>query len=169
MTLIALALIFSLAIVGLSLYSIVTILQGHWVWGPSWLPWVAVGAIGLPTVTFIGISVMEAPLGAAFTAIFIQRAIIAFIIADIFGDILAFLTILIPGLSLLGLIVFYAAVAIREYWGWFAAAGIIAIPTIALGLVWLLVKRRNDALANPLRGLLEVDERAARSRTSIIA
>jgi len=134
----------------LAIYSFVEIIRGSWTWGPSWLVWISIGLVPL--------SIGSLVLSDLLTGAVVIFADDVFFFGGVFGLILD-----------LGLLLFYCAIAIREHWGWTVTASIFAPTLIIIGLMWWIVNARNRAIANPLRGLLEVDEQAARNRTSIVA
>jgi hypothetical protein len=133
----------------LSIYTIVELFTGSWTWGPSWLAWlsliipvtIAFGALG----TFLEEGSFDTLSGIAFAA----AAIGIFVAA--------------------GVLLFYSIIGMYEFLGWRTTALITAITVIVLGLLWWVVHIRNRRIANPMRGLLEVDEQDARNRTSIVA
>ena len=143
-----LTIIASISAIAMGIYSFVEIIRRSWIWGPTW-------PVFIPIILI--------PLSIACLALLIRRDDIASFEAAVgIAAVIGFLT----GV---GTLLFYSSIAVREYLGWGRTA-VIFVPTfIVLCLLWLIVGARGRAIANPLRGLLEVDERAARSRTSIIA
>ena len=133
----------------LAVYSTIKILTGSWNWGPSWLAWTAIGFWALEILAIAG---------------FILEDLGPFDLEDTAG-----MTFVIALLPACGFTIFYASVGIRQYLGWEAAIGVISFAAIVVCVLGLILRRRTLAAANPLRGLLEIDEAAARHRTSIIA
>lgn len=135
-------------IIGLAIYSIVEVFLGSWTWGPAWLEWVPIGIVAY------------------------------FVIAGILlGDRLEDLTSskfmenvnMLALFLLIGLALFYGALALREHWGWSRAVSTFVVTTVALSLLWWIISARRRTVANPMRGLLEIDDQATRNRTSIVA
>lgn len=137
-------------ILGLAIDSFVEIIRQSWIWGPSWVVWIP--------IALIPISILEIILTFVFTDNLsgrIEDALVA-----TFGIAL--------GIAACFLI-FYSVIATQEYLGWPRTVAIFASSLITLGLLWWIIRIRNRAMANPLRGLLAADEQAARNRTSIFA
>ena len=88
--------------------------------------------------------------------------------ARVAGDVMIFSGLTGMLVGLLGTL-FYSAIAVREYLKWPRTIMVYVFTGVFLGLLWLIIYLRNRKIANPMRGLLEVDEQAARSRTSIVA
>jgi hypothetical protein len=135
----------SVSAVVLAIYSLVEIIRGTWIWGPSWLAWIAIALVPLSIVFFI-------------IALQIDVLFDPAMYACLWG--------LAAGV---GLLVFFAAIAVRQHSGWAITAVVFALTLMILSFLWRIVYARNLAIANPMRGLLEVDEQAARNRTSIVA
>jgi hypothetical protein len=139
------------ALVALSaIYRVVAVFAWSQVWGPPWLPWVTIGA----PATMVCIIFILIWLGNVGIEIAAGIAGIIFVTAT---------------LASVSLTLFYSALLVSEVWSWHVASVLFFVVFGLILTLALVVRYRNRAFANPLRGLLEVDEDAARSRTSIIA
>ncbi len=138
----------------LAVYSFVEIIRGSWIWGPSWLVWISIGLVPLS----IGIMVLDQVLSST------SESSGNFDHIEMFENVGGWVLI-----AAVGLLLFYSAIATREHLGWLITIVVFGPTLIILSLLWWIVDARNRAIANPMRGLLEVDEQAARNRTSIIA
>jgi NACHT domain-containing protein len=133
----------------LSTYTIVELFKGSWTWGPSWLPWL----------------VMIIPVTIAL-------GVLATLLEESTHDALAEGAFIGVGLGAFtggGFLLLCSIIGMYEFLGWRIAALITGITVIVLGLLWWIVYIQKRRMANPMRGLLEVDEQDARNRTSIVA
>jgi energy-coupling factor transporter ATP-binding protein EcfA2 len=144
-SLMASATLVALTIGGLVIYNLIGFFGSWpWFWGPGWLAWVAVASMAL--------------------CILAWRAQVAFGWHSDFADsVLASI-----GLATFAIAWLYALGIASRYVDWRTAASITLLGMFVFLLLFDILIRLERAANNPLRGLIELDEQAARSRTSII-
>ena len=135
-----------------------------WPWGPTWLSWttLAAFAVFVVGVVFFFLVVSEV-YGTAFGN-FLDRL-------NPFGDreeLVLFPTLVAGLISLLGA----ELLSMRTLAGWVGLPVLLAattIPTAAMIVLFRIIHRRMQAIKNPFRTLLKLDESVFRVRSTVIS
>jgi hypothetical protein len=134
----------ALAIAGLATYNLIGFFGSWpWFWGPGWLAWVAVASAALWGLASLAATGRR---GRAFTKLIFTQS----------------------GFTICAVTLLYALGVASHYIGWELTATIVMLVISGLLLLTYMLSRLERAANNPLRGLIELDEQAAQSRTSII-
>lgn len=141
---------------------------GFWEWGPGWLQ--VATAIYATLATALVVSVARSDPERLFLVLGVSL-FLPYAVRNVLDNVFAFLLLLAvalaaPWIPVVGLTVAVTGTQLLTVWG---AAGLLALLGVVAWLCARTGRKHERSARNPLRGLLELADVAARSRSSIIS